>query len=571
MSLLPTAHAAQSFGARRIDFFAVPGRVVGPRAKAGAGERRIQDFDGMTHEVRLMDRAAGCASGDDATVLRVQSGPNRRSRAVAVVNHTENAWNRCSPDATSILARAGVTRAFNWWLCMIAFMAVAALAVWPDLHVFFTELNAGVMASVPSFSIYDDLAERFPALAGWALEDNLPAALRDSIASSGFIAMDQLTVLGAGLAGAILALMTFSARSWRLIYAPAFLVFAVVAGAATGGADITLALIGMISVLFMIGGFINRLRDGSRFNARVERLADYVLRNPPQEGVIATASAAAAAPAIEEPPVQAEPQAEAAPFVGEDNEAELSDGDAPAAPAAADAMNGEAAAAPDAAPVEEAQPAPETAEAPAANALMDEAPDEAPIEETDEETVEETDEETAQADAGEAAPEAETVLAEDAVEADAEIPAAIEPETAEDPAPALAEAAEEAGDDLPDDAALAAAAALNAAEQAADTGEAEAAEEAREALEDERTMPLAPPPPMPEPAAEPAADAAPALEEPPAEAAPEPAPALQAEETIDPVVDSERDPMLDSETADPFAPGAPELEISADPEAEPHR
>jgi hypothetical protein len=570
MSLLPTAHAAQSFGARRIDFFAVPGRVVGARGKAGAGERRIQDFDGMTHEVRLMDRAADCTSGDDATVLRVQSGPNRRSRAVAVIDHTENAWHRCSPDATSILARAGVTRAFNWWLSMVAFIAVAALAVWPDLHRFFTELNAGVMANVPSFSIYDDLTERFPALAGWGLEGNLPAALRDALASTGFVPMDQLTVLGAGIAGAILALMTFSARSWRLIYVPAFLVFAVMAGAVTGGADITLALVGVISVLFLVGGFINRLRDGGRFNARVERLADYVLRNPPQEGVIATASAVAAAPAVEDPPVQGEPQAEAAPFVGEETESELTDGEAEAAPAAGDAVNGETAL--------------EVAEAPAAEALAEEPP---------------AAEETASAPA-----ETETVLAEEPAAAESaaeETPAAEAVEEAAEPAPALAEEAVELDDDLPDDAALAAAAALNAAEQASEDGDVEtAAEEPRESLEDERTMPLAPPPPMPEPAeesaAEPVVEAAPALEEAPVEeaaveetqdAAPEPAqdvapefdiePAAEPEpradlaDEIDPVVDSERDPMLDAETADPFAPGAPELEISADPDAEPQR
>ena len=73
MSLLPTAHAGQGFGARRIDFYTVSGEVAASDAATG----RVRDDDGIDHDVRLMERTSALAPGDNVTVLRVQSGPNR--------------------------------------------------------------------------------------------------------------------------------------------------------------------------------------------------------------------------------------------------------------------------------------------------------------------------------------------------------------------------------------------------------------------------------------------------------------------------------------------------------------
>ena len=281
MSLLPTAHSGQSYGSRRIDFFTVSGHVASSESASG----HVTDTDGMDHEVKLLDQTSALAPGDTATVLRVQSGPNRRSRPVAIVNHSRGVWMRAAPDATSTLSKSGVTRTFNWWLSMLILIVVGAASVWPDIHGFLTELSGPMMASVPVFDIFADLAVRMPNLASWRLETELPAGIFNALASLGFVPMENLTPWGLGLAGGIVALIAFAARSWRLIYIPAFAALALIGGAVMGGADATLYMTGGALGLFMIGGFINRMRDGGRFNARVDRLAEHVMRNPPQESV----------------------------------------------------------------------------------------------------------------------------------------------------------------------------------------------------------------------------------------------------------------------------------------------
>jgi hypothetical protein len=290
MSLLPTAHAGQSFGTRRIDFFTVSGHVGNSEASTG----HIIDNDGMDHEVRLMEESSALAPGDTATVLRVQSGPNRRSRPVAIVNHSRGVWMRGAPDATAILARSGVTRTFNWWLSMLVLVLVAMASIWTDIHVFLTEVNGPLMASVPVFDVFADLSTRMPGLTSWRLETAIPSGLFDALAGLNFIPMDRLTEWGVALLSGVLAIVAFAARSWRLVYVPIFAVIALLSGAVLSGADVTLALSSGAMLVFMAGGLVNRIRDGGRFNARVDRLAEHVMRHPPEEGVVSSEASVAA-------------------------------------------------------------------------------------------------------------------------------------------------------------------------------------------------------------------------------------------------------------------------------------
>ena len=345
MSLLPTAHAGQSFGARRIDFYTVSGEV----SASDDGTGRVTDTDGMAHDVHLLERSNALAPGDTASVLRVQAGPNRRSRPAAIVNHTRGTWMRASPDATGLLARSGVTRGFNWWLSVLALALVAIAAVWPAIHGFLTEVNGNLMASIPAFDVYAEIAAFLPGLSGWRLETALPAGLLDGLASLGFIPMDQLTEWGIGIGAGLLALLSFLGRSWRLVYIPALATLALATGAILGAALPTLAVIGGSLLLFMLGGLINRVRDGGRFNARVARLAEHALRNPPQEGVrtsdtsdatkagvIASAAIAAAtataegsdAPAaaeVSDAPTEASAETESAPEASNDSSSDTPD------------------------------------------------------------------------------------------------------------------------------------------------------------------------------------------------------------------------------------------------------
>jgi len=281
MSQLPSAHAGQSFGSRRIDFITVSGEV----SSSDAGTGRVTDGDGVVHDVRLNERSSALASGDTATVLRVQSGPNRRSRPVAIINHSRNVWMRAAPDATTILGRSGVTRTLNWWLSVLALALVAIAAAWPALHSFLTELNSAMMAGVPSINVFAEIGAQLPGLASWRMETALSAGLFDAIVALGFVPMEQLTEWGLGIAVGALALVTFFARSWRLLYVPALALLCLVSGAILGNPVATLLMVAGAALLFLAGGFINRIRDGGRFNARIERLAEYVLRHPPVEGV----------------------------------------------------------------------------------------------------------------------------------------------------------------------------------------------------------------------------------------------------------------------------------------------
>jgi len=507
MSLLPTAHAGQSYGSRRIDFFTVSGQVSASNANTG----RVTDPDGLEHDVKLIEQSTAFAPGDSATIVRVQSGPNRRSRPVAIVNHSRGVWMRAAPDATSILARSGVTRSFNWWLSILAMVLTATVAIWPTLHVFLTEVNAGMMAGIPAFSVYDELLTRAPGLADWRMETALPAGITDAIAGLGLIAMDQLTALSVFSLSALIAILAFASRSWRLLYVPAFAAFSLIAGAMFGGAETSLIILAGGLALYLAGGLVNRIRDSGRLNARVERLAEHVMRHPPQEEVrsadmpstAAVASAAAAtALAVDDTPAVAEPDAADL----ETAEAEIAE---PVEPAAEDATPSAASEA-----VEPEIAEPEIAELETVEAAAVETAATTPEGEiASSDTVEEAPE-PVQADAAEPT---ETVAAQSEEQGSEETESLSEPEvsdiealeTAAEPAEPVSEAsapeaaieqavetpeaAETSEDDLPSLEAVAQAAALNASELTETSED----KETEIDLEDESTMPVPPPPPMP--------------------------------------------------------------------------
>ena len=625
MSLLPTAHAGQSYGSRRIDFFTVSGQVSASNANTG----RVTDPDGLEHDVKLIEQSTAFAPGDSATIVRVQSGPNRRSRPVAIVNHSRGVWMRAAPDATSILARSGVTRSFNWWLSILAMVLTATVAIWPTLHVFLTEVNAGMMAGIPAFSVYDELLTRAPGLADWRMETALPAGITDAIAGLGLIAMDQLTALSVFSLSALIAILAFASRSWRLLYVPAFAAFSLIAGAMFGGAETSLIILAGGLALYLAGGLVNRIRDSGRLNARVERLAEHVMRHPPQEEVrsadmpstAAVASAAAAtALAVDDTPAVAEPDAADL----ETAEAEIAE---PVEPAAEDATASAASEAvePEIAETEIAEL--ETVEAEAVEAEAVETAATTPEGETASSDPVEEAPEPVQADAAEPT---ETIAAQSEEQGSEETETLSEPEvsdvaaleTATEPTVPVAEAsapeaAETSEDDLPSLEAVAQAAALNASELAETSED----KEIEIDLEDESTMPVPPPPPMPsaleaqadpsteeaEPAGAetPATDdasetsvndsvntqleqvegttspvdaqlrdileAADAIEAPEASEANEAMP-MAADDTADipapvddPVMDDGSDPMTDTAVDGDFAPGAPEIEVEPRP------
>ncbi|KAA5803690.1 hypothetical protein F1654_07770 [Alkalicaulis satelles] len=303
MANLPTAHASQRFGRKTIDFYAVTGEVVGADPRARTDERRIQDLDGARHTLRLMDKNYQLQPGDYASVLRLQPGPARRSRPVAVANPAGGGWARTHPGIHALLSRAGVARNLNWAMT-VALFAIAALAiVWPYLHAFLAELAPATAAPLPAPDVFALAASALPGLEAWRWSDAagwltplLEPAGSDIAAQSGAIVF-------AGVAAA-LAVTTYASRSWRLVWAPLFAGLAIMGaigldgpGAATGPA---LAVLGAGALLFIIGGFINRARDAVRLERRISMLAEHMMTQTPTEHVRAPRSAVisdAAAPA----------------------------------------------------------------------------------------------------------------------------------------------------------------------------------------------------------------------------------------------------------------------------------
>lgn len=295
MANLPTAHASQTFGRKPVDFYAAPGQVVGSDPRARANERRIQDVDGARHAVRLADKSTPLAPGDLAAVLRVQPGPSRKSRPVAVINYSDRSWTRTEPDAGAVLAKAGVARNMNWVLSVFVLVAAMLVILWPELRAFAVEFFPVTFDMLPGFDVFAAATGALPDLAGWRIEDSF-AALIGGLET----AVPALSGYGATLvfaAGAALgAIVTFSARSWRLLWLP-ILIGLIGAGAIglAGARDAVipaLIALGATTLLFLAGGAINRARDVWRLEQRISRLADHLLRHPPEEMVVPAGAAA---------------------------------------------------------------------------------------------------------------------------------------------------------------------------------------------------------------------------------------------------------------------------------------
>ncbi|MEN0653072.1 MULTISPECIES: hypothetical protein [Hyphobacterium] len=301
MPVLPTAHASQSYGRRQLEFFATTGHIASPDRRQRASERRFQDMDGGLHTVRLANGDAPMETGDSIAVLRAQSGPDRQSRPVSVINYRTNSWEPAAPDATRALSRAGITRGANWWLSMIAVALFAIVLVWPALRAAFLELNPSLFAGLPAF----DLVALVASQAGFLIGAD-PAAsiggLDRVVASTGIVEAEaaNAVLLGAGLA--LLGLIAYVGRTWRVVWVPLFIAAALSAGLVLGGVDgatgIVLMAIGGLVLFFSLAGFINRVRDASRFRGRVARLSEHMLRNPPQESVVSPPAARSSEPAM---------------------------------------------------------------------------------------------------------------------------------------------------------------------------------------------------------------------------------------------------------------------------------
>ncbi|MFC4726474.1 hypothetical protein AB6B38_10915 [Glycocaulis abyssi] len=288
MAILPTAHATQRFGSRAIDFYVAPGQVIGSDPRARADERRIQDLDGERHPVRIGKRDFALDAGDYAAVIRMQPGPKRRSSPVAVVNYRTNSWTRTSQDNTRVLSRAGVSRNANWILTMVVMAALAVLIVWPQLLAVLGLFAPALAAGLPAFDIFAALVSVQPGLADARLTETVPGVAESLGALAPQLSGQEGAAIFAGIVAAG-ALLAFAARSWRFAWVPVFLVLTLAGAIAINGPEMAaipalLALAGS-AALFIVAGMVNRWRDAARLEARIARLADHVLRHPPQEMV----------------------------------------------------------------------------------------------------------------------------------------------------------------------------------------------------------------------------------------------------------------------------------------------
>lgn len=301
MPVLPTAHASQSYGRRQLEFFATTGHIASPERKQRASERRFQDMDGGMHTVRLANGDAPMETGDSIAVLRAQSGPDRQSRPVSVINYRTNSWEPAAPDATRALSRAGITRGANWWLSMIAMALFAIVLVWPALRAAFIEINPSLFGGLPDFNLVGLAA----AQAGFLIGAD-PAAsiggLDRVVDSTGLAGPEAANAVLLGLGLAVLGLIAYVGRTWRVVWVPLFLAASLATGLVLAGTEgavaIALMAVGGLVLFFALAGFINRVRDASRFRGRVARLSEHMLRNPPQESVVSPPPARNPEPAM---------------------------------------------------------------------------------------------------------------------------------------------------------------------------------------------------------------------------------------------------------------------------------
>lgn len=324
MATLPTAYASLRFGRKTIDFYAVSGEVVGSDPRARAEERRIQDLDGARHTLRLMEKGYRLEPGDSASVLRLQPGPERRSRPVAVASPSAQSWSRTHPGVPALLSRAGVSRGVNWWLTMALFALAALAIVWPYLHAFLIELAPGRVGDLPVPDLFALAAANVPGLDAFRWSE-VTGALALLLESAGPGLGQQAGMVAFASIVAAFAVLVYAARSWRLVWAPVFVALAVFGAmgldGVAGAEGPALAALGAAALLFVVGGVFNRLRDEARLDKRIALLAEHLVSQAPVEHVRASrlpAEAGAAmgastivAPALREPAAPDETAAEA--------------------------------------------------------------------------------------------------------------------------------------------------------------------------------------------------------------------------------------------------------------------
>ncbi len=300
MANLPTAYASQRFGRKTLDFYAVEGDVIGADPRARADERRLEDMDGARHAVRLMEKGFELDAGQTATVLRMQPGPARRSRPVAVVNHDTGSWCRTHPGAEGLLAKAGVSRTLNWALTMTLFTLAALALIWPFLRAFLVEVDAGLFAASPNFDVAALAVAALPGLSSWSFSEVIAPVTGPLVSAMPALAsFADMLVFGGGVT--IAALGVYLLRSWRLLWAPLFVAglgaVSIAYGGVAGMVEPALSGLAIAAVLFVLGGVVNRVRDSARLEARIAVLADHLLRQGPQDAV---APAAHEEPVVEE-------------------------------------------------------------------------------------------------------------------------------------------------------------------------------------------------------------------------------------------------------------------------------
>ena len=315
MSSLPSAHASQRFGRRQIEFFAVSGHVTDSPERARSSQRSIQDLDGASHTIRVSDRSTRLDEGDSIAVLRLQSGPDRRSRPVSAVNYTADQWTELGRGASATLSRTGISRGGIWWFAILAFILTALAIVWSDLRLFLVEVNSDWFGGAPDFQLLPLLNGLIPALSGFDLAGLVPG-FSDAVAATGFLGTEHANAVAVGLVLTLLGLVAFAARTWRIVWVPVFILAALCAGlilAPDQPADISLIALGVGALFFVIAGFFNRVRDAARLKARIERLSEHLLRHPPVESVSVpvTTPTEETAPAAEAAASEAETQTEA--------------------------------------------------------------------------------------------------------------------------------------------------------------------------------------------------------------------------------------------------------------------
>ena len=324
MANLPTAYASQDFGRKTLDFYAASGEMSGSDPRARADERSLTDYDGAKHTVRVMDRNFALEAGDQASVLRMQTGPAQRSRPVALVNHTQKGWSRTHPGASALLSRAGVARNVNWFLTVLLFALMSLVMVWPALRAFLVEVDPGLFGAAPEFDLFALALAALPDLGNWSFAESV-APLSGLIAQAGPLAAEHADAIVFYGASGLGALIVFATRSWRLLWAPLFVGLVGAAALGLGGeadaAGYAVLAYGLAGLIFVVGGAINRVRDSARLERRIALLADHLERHPPEE-TIAHAEDPEAEQAVE--PVVEESEAE-------DADASAANDDAPAA------------------------------------------------------------------------------------------------------------------------------------------------------------------------------------------------------------------------------------------------